>query len=248
MEVNEKADMEATSVPDSSIAPSWSEPSYLSPSAILQNIENIDTLEITFQNVENIEDIEAILHNIEIDNDRHQGPSHKRKDGPKSQNEAKATKKRRQIKEDTQRLVVQREIEDVVALERENMDLENEEMSLKQRLEHMQNTYLGFIEKGQIVFIENPTSAKSLALSPVSSNIGEALPMTTPWSRDATTPCPKEAGSSDQGSSLPREPVEPRETARSGLPMTHDSNQPSSPHWPIPCNPQGKAFCLFCNM
>ena len=235
--------MEATSVAGQSTAPSWSEPSYLSPTAILQNVENIDTLEITFENVENIEDIEAILHNIEIDNDHCQGPSQKRKAGPKSQNEAKATKKRRQIKEDTQRLVVQREIEDVVALERENMDLENEEMTLKQRLEHMQNTYLGFIEKGQIVFIENPTSAKSLALSPVSSNIGEALPTTMPWPRDATTPWP-----SDQGSSLPREPVEPRETARSGLPMTHNSNQPSSPHWPIPCNPQGKAFCLFCNM
>ena len=242
--------MEATSVPDPSTAPSWSdsEPCYLSSTPILQNVENFDTLEITFQNVENIVDIDAILHNIEIDNDHHQGPSHKRKVGPNSQNEAKATKKRRQIKEDTQRLVVQREIEDVVALERENMELENEEMSLKQRLEHMQNTYLGFIEKGQIVFIENPTSAKSLALSPVSTNIGDALPTTTPWSRDATTPWPKEAGSSDQGSSLPSEPVEPRETARSGLPMTHDSNQPSSPHWPIPCNPQGKAFCLFCNM
>ena len=248
--------MEATSVPGPSTVASWSEPSYLSPTAILQNVENIDTLEITFENVENIEDIEAILHNIEMDNDHHQSPSQKRKAGPKSQNEAKATKKRRQIKEDTQRIVVQREIEDVVALERENMDLENEEMTLKQRLEHMQNTYLGFIEKGQIVFIENPTSVKSLALSPVSSNIGEALPTTTPWSidattpwpRDATTPWPKEAGSSDQGSSLPREPVEPRETARSGLPMTHNTNEPSSPHWPIPCNPQGKAFCLFCNM
>ena len=135
-----------------------------------------------------------------------------------------------------------------MTLERENMDLKNEEMTLKQRLEHMQNTYLGFIEKGQIVFIENPTPAKSLALSSVSSNIGEALPMPTPWSRDITTPWPKEAGSSDQGSSLPREPVEPRETTRSGLPMTHDSNQLSSPHWPIPCNTQGKAFCLFCNM
>ena len=248
--------MEATSVPGPSTAPSWSEPSYFSPTAILQNVEDIDTLEITFQNVENIEDIEAILHNIEIDNDHHQGPSHKRKADPKSQNEAKATKKRRQIKEDTQRIVVQREIEDVLALERENMDLENEEMTLKQRLEHMQNTYLGFIEKGQIVFIENPTSAKSLAFSPVSSNIGEALPTTPPWSRDTTTPWPrdatkawpKDAGSGDQGSSLPREPVEPREAARSGLPMTHNSNQPSSPHWPIPCNPQGKAFCLFCNM
>ena len=243
--------MEATSIPGQSTAPSWSEPSYLSPTAILQNVENIDTLEITFENVENIEDIEAILHNIEIDNDHCQGPSQKRKAGPKSQNEAKATKKRRQIKEDTQRIVVQREIEDVVALERENMDLENEEMTLKQRLEHMQNTYLGFIEKGQIVFIENPTSAKSLALSPVSSNIGEALPTTTPWSIDATTPWPRDATTpwpSDQGSSQPREQVEPRETARSGLPMTHNSNQPSSPHWPIPCNPQGKAFCLFCNM
>ena len=243
--------MEATSIPGQSTVASWSEPSYLSPTAILQNVENIDTLEITFENVENIEDIEAILHNIEIDNDHCQGPSQKRKAGPKSQNEAKATKKRRQIKEDTQRLVVQREIEDVVALERENMDLKNEEMTLKQRLEHMQNTYLGFIEKGQIVFIENPTSAKSLALSPVSSNIGEALPTTTPWSIDATTPWPRDATTpwpSDQGSSLPREPVEPRETARSGLPMTHDSNQPSLPHWPIPCNPRGKAFCLFCNM
>ena len=105
-----------TSIPGQSTAPSWSEPSYLSPTAILQNVENIDTLEITFENVENIEDIEAILHNIEIDNDHCQGPSQKRKAGPKSQNEAKATKKRRQIKEETQRLVVQREIEDVVAL------------------------------------------------------------------------------------------------------------------------------------
>jgi len=248
--------MEATSVPGPSTALSWSEPSYLSPTEILQNVENIDTLEITFQNVEDNEDIEAILHNIEIDNDHHQSPSHKKKAGQKSQSEAKATKKRRQIKEGTQRIVVQTEIEDVVALERENMDLENEEMTLKQRLEHMQNTCLGFIEKGQIVFIKNPTSVKSLALSPVSSNIGEALPTTPPWSRDTTTPWPrdattgwpKDAGSSDQGSSLPREPVEPRETARSGLPMTHDSNQPSSPHWPIPCNPRGMAFCLFCNM
>ena len=104
--------MEATSVPDPSTAPSWSdsEPCYLSSTPILQNVENFDTLEITFQNVENIVDIDAILHNIEIDNDHHQGPSHKRKVGPNSQNEAKATKKRRQIKEDTQRLVVQREI------------------------------------------------------------------------------------------------------------------------------------------
>ena len=235
--------MEATSVPGPSTAPSWSEPSYLSPTAILQNVENIDTLEITFENVENIEDIEAILHNIEIDNDHHQSPSQKRKAGPKSQNEAKATKKRRQIKEDTQRIVVQREIEDVVALERENMDLENEEMTLKQRLEHMQNTYLGFIENGQIVFIENPTSTKSLPLSLVSLNNGEALPMTIHW--------PREAGSSHQGSSYQGEPDEPREIAgrdqRSYRPVTHDAAiQPSSPHWPIPCNPQGKDFCLFC--
>jgi len=152
------------------------EPSYLGPSHtplqpnILQDIQ--------MPNGESGQFSLTTLQELELENC--QAPSQKRKPGPKSQNGEKSPKKsRKSIKEEKQ-LLIQKEIEELSALEKENQDLANEEMALKQKLHDMQRTYLEFIKNKQIVYVENPTCTTSLPLSPVSSNDGGASPMSLP--------------------------------------------------------------------
>merc|ERR1712242_337588 len=62
------------------------------------------------------------------------------------------------------------------ALEKENKELEDEEMALKKRLQEMRNDYMNFIKNGQIVFVDNPTSSTSQTTS-ASPKLGESTPV-----------------------------------------------------------------------
>jgi len=92
------------------------------------------------------------------------GSPKKRKPDPEIQNNNKGVKRIRKSKKDTQ-MADQKEIEDLAALEKENKELENEEMALKKRLQEMRNDYMNFIKNGQIVFVDNPTSSTSQTTS-----------------------------------------------------------------------------------
>jgi len=145
------------------------------------------------------------LQELELENC--QAPSRKRKPGPKSQNGVKSPKKSRKSSKEEKQLLIQKEIEELSALEKENQDLANEEMALKQKLHDMQKTYLEYIKNKQIIYVESPTSTTSLPLSPVSSNDGGASPM--------SLPAPAAWAPTSRGTSL--------------LP-TPDTTPPSSPH------------------
>jgi len=96
------------------------------------------------------------------------GSPKKRKADPEIQNNNENAKRKRKNKKDTQ-MEIQKEIEDLAALEKENKELEDEETALKKRLQEMRNDYMNFIKNGQIVFVDNPTSAASqLTTTPVS--------------------------------------------------------------------------------
>ena len=83
------------------------------------------------------------------------GSPKKRKASPEIQ---KSAKRIRKSKKDLQ-ITIQMEIEEVNALEKENKELEDEEMKLKKMLQEMRNVYMDFIKNGQIIFVENPTSS-----------------------------------------------------------------------------------------
>ena len=99
------------------------------------------------------------------------GSPKKRKAGPEIQ---KSAKRIRKSKKDLQR-TIQMEIEEVIALEKENKELEDEEMKLKKMLQEMRNVYMDFIKNGQIIFVENPTS--STPTTSASSKLEESSPV-----------------------------------------------------------------------
>jgi len=155
------------------------EPSYLGPSHTpLQPSTLQDTQTMPMPNGESGHYSPTTLQELELENC--QAPSRKRKPGPKSQNGEKSPKKSRKSTKEEKQLLIQKEIEELSALEKENQDLANEEMALKQKLHDMQKTYLEYIKNKQIIYVENPTSTTSLPLSPVSSNDGESSPMRLP--------------------------------------------------------------------
>jgi len=158
------------------------------------------------------------LQELELDNC--QAPSRKRKPGPKSRKGVNSPKKSRKSSKEEKQQLIQREIEELSALEKENQDLANEEMELKQKLQDMQNTYLEFIRNKQIVYVENPTSTTSLPLSPVSSNDGGASPM--------RLPAPAAWAPTSRGTSL--------------LP-TPDTTPPSSPQDVVVNSTQAQTSC-----
>jgi len=100
------------------------------------------------------------------------GSPKKRKPDPEIQNNDKSTKRIRKSKKDIQ-MTIQMEIEEVNALEKENKELEDEEMKLKKMLQEMRNVYMDFIKNGQIVFVENPTSTPTTSAS---SKLEESSP------------------------------------------------------------------------
>ena len=89
------------------------------------------------------------------------GSPKKRKASPEIQ---KSAKRIRKSKKDLQ-ITIQMEIEEVNALEKENKELEDEEMKLKKMLQEMRNVYMDFIKNGQIIFVENPTSSPTISAS-----------------------------------------------------------------------------------
>ena len=159
-----------------STASSCLEPSYLGPSHTPLQPSTLQGIPIP--NGESGQFSPTTLQELELENC--QAPSRKRKPGPKSQNGVKSPKKSRKISKEEKQLLIQKEIEELSALEKENQDLANEEMALKQKLHDMQKTYLEYIKNRQIIFVESPTSTTSLPLSPVSSNDGESSPMRLP--------------------------------------------------------------------
>jgi len=161
-----------------STASSCPEPSYLGPSHTPLQPSTLQDNDIQVPNGEPGHYSPTTLQELELDN--YQAPSRKRKPGPKSRNGDNSPKKSRKSSKEEKQQLIQREIEELSALEKENQELANEEMELKQKLQDMQNTYLEFIRNKQIVYVENPTSTTSLPLSPVSSNDGEASPMRLP--------------------------------------------------------------------
>jgi len=162
-----------------STASSCPEPRYLCPSRTpLQPSTLQDTQTMPMPNGESGHYSPTTLQELELENC--QAPSRKRKPGPKSQNGEKSPKKSRKSTKEEKQLLIQKEIEELSALEKENQDLANEEMALKQKLHDMQKTYLEYIKNKQIIYVENPTSTTSLPLSPVSSNDGESSPMRLP--------------------------------------------------------------------
>jgi len=162
-----------------STASSGLEPRYLGPSHTpLQPSTLQDTQTMPMPNGESGHYSPTTLQELELENC--QAPSRKRKPGPKSQNGEKSPKKSRKSTKEEKQLLIQKEIEELSALEKENHDLANEEMALKQKLHDMQKTYLEYIKNKQIIYVENPTSPTSLPLSPVSSNDGESSPMRLP--------------------------------------------------------------------
>ena len=162
-----------------STASSCPEPRYLCPSRTpLQPSTLQDTQTMPMPNGESGHFSPTTLQELELENC--QAPSRKRKPGPKSQNGEKSPKKSRKSTKEEKQLLIQKEIEELSALEKENQDLANEEMALKQKLHDMQKTYLEYIKNRQIIFVESPTSTTSLPLSPVSSNDGESSPMRLP--------------------------------------------------------------------
>lgn len=70
---------------------------------------------------------------------------------------------KRKSKKDIQKEIIQMEIEEVNALEKENKALEEEEVTLKKRLQEMRSVYMDFIKNGQIVFVDKPTSTSPIA-------------------------------------------------------------------------------------
>ena len=161
------------------------------------------------------------LQELELDNC--QAPSRKRKPGPKSRKGVNSPKKSRKSSKEEKQQLIQREIEELSALEKENQELANEEMELKQKLQDMQNTYLDFIRNKHIVYVgsdENPTSTTSLPLSPVSSNDGGASPM--------RLPAPAAWAPTSRGTSL--------------LP-TPDTTPPSSPQDVVVNSTQAQTSC-----
>jgi len=100
------------------------------------------------------------------------GSPKKRK--PEIQNNEKSAKRTKKSKKDTQ-MEIQMEIEEVKALEKENKELEDEEMALKKRLQEMRDAYMGFIKNGQILFVDNPTSTSSTVSA--SSKLEETSPV-----------------------------------------------------------------------
>jgi hypothetical protein len=102
------------------------------------------------------------------------GSPKKRKPDPEIQNNDKSAKRMRKSKKDTQ-MIIQMEIEEVNALERENKELEEEEMKQKKVLQEMRNVYMDFIKNGQIVFVDNPTPTSRTTSA--SSQLGETSPV-----------------------------------------------------------------------
>jgi len=102
------------------------------------------------------------------------GSLKKRKPDPEIQNNNKGVKRIRKKKKDTQK-EIQKEIEDLAALEKENKELEDEETALKKRLQEMRNDYMNFIKNGQIVFVDNPTSTSQITSA--SPKLGESTPV-----------------------------------------------------------------------
>jgi len=159
-----------------STASSCPEPSYLGPTRTPLQPSTLQ--DIQMPNGEPGHYSPTTLQELELDNI--QAPSRKRKPGPKSQNGEKARKKSIKTSRELKQLVIQKEIEDLAALEEENQELTKEETALKKKLKDMQDTYLEYIRNKQIIYVGNPTSTTSLPLSPVSSNDEEASLMRLP--------------------------------------------------------------------
>ena len=102
------------------------------------------------------------------------GSSRKRKPDPAVQNTNKSAKKPRERRKEAQ-LVIQKEIEELDALEKENKELDDEETALKAKLQDMRNVYMDFIKKGQIVFIDDPSSTSSITSA--SSTMSDSSPV-----------------------------------------------------------------------
>ena len=202
-----------------STASSCLEPSYLSPSHTPLQPNTLQDMQMP--NGESGHYSPTTLHELELDNC--QAPSRKRKPGLKSRYGVNSPKKSRKSSKEEKQQLIQREIEELTALEKENQELANEEMELKQKLQDMQNTYLEYIRNKQIVYVgsgENPTSTTSLPLSPVSSNDGGASPM--------RLPAQAEWAPTNRGTSL--------------LP-TPDTTPPSSPQDVVVTSTQAQTSC-----
>jgi len=107
--------------------------------------------------------IPATLDNLEIPGNN-MGSPNKRKPDPAIQTCNKSAKRAKKSKKDIQ-MTIRMEIEELDALEKENKELEEEEMGLKKKLQDMRDVYMDFIKNGQIVFVENPPSASSTTTS-----------------------------------------------------------------------------------